>query len=63
MADETLITFAKDDSIVVEEAIATVALRLQAGGWVQFERNTEAVYVQSGLVRYIRAVRKAEGGR
>ncbi len=63
MADETVITFAKDDTIIVEEAVATVASRLQTGGWAQFERNTEAVYVQSGLVRYIRAVRKAEGGR
>lgn len=63
MADETVITFAKDDTIIVEEAVATVASHLQTGGWVKFERNTEVVYVQSGMVRYIRAVRKAEGGR
>ncbi|HET7701196.1 MAG TPA: hypothetical protein VFM06_10065 [Candidatus Limnocylindria bacterium] len=63
MAEETVITFAKDDTIIVEEAAATVAARLQAGGWVRFERNTEAVHVQAGQVRYIRAVKKAEGGR
>ncbi len=63
MADDTVISFAKDDTIIVEGAVATVASRLQAGGWVQFERNTEVVYVQAGMVRYIRAVKKAEGGR
>ena len=63
MAEETVITFAKDDTIIVEEAVATVASKLQAGGWVRFERNLEQVYVQASLVRYIRSVRKAEGTR
>jgi len=63
MAEETLITFAKDDTIIVEEPVATVASKLAAGGWVRFERGIEPVYVQTGLVRYIRAVKKAEGGR
>ena len=63
MADETIITFAKDDTIIVEEAVATVASKLGAGGWVNFERNNEIVYVQTAAVRYIRAVRQGAGGR
>ena len=63
MADETVITFAKDDAIIVDGAVATVMSNLQAGGWVRFERNAEEVHVQAGMVRYIRAVKKAEGGR
>jgi len=63
MAEETAITFAKDDTIIVEEAAATVAAKLASGGWVRFERNTEAVHVQAGMVRYIRSVKRAEGGR
>lgn len=63
MADETVITFAKDDTIIVEEALASVSQKMQAGGWARFERNQEAVLVQIAQVRYIRAVKKAEGGR
>ncbi len=63
MADETVITFAKDDTIIVEEAAATVASKLGAGGWVSFERNNEIVYVQTANIRYIRAVRQGAGGR
>ena len=63
MADETVITFAKDDAIIVEEPVTTVASKLEAGGWVRFERGIEPVFVQTSLVRYIRSVKKAEGGR
>ncbi|HUQ42153.1 MAG TPA: hypothetical protein VM052_06610 [Candidatus Limnocylindrales bacterium] len=63
MADETVITFAKDDTIIVEAAVATVATQLEAGGWVRFERNTEVVHVQASQVRYIRAVKMSGGGR
>ena len=63
MADETVITFAKDDTIIVEEPVAAVASKLGAGGWVSFERNNEIVYVQTALVRYLRAVRQGTGGR
>ena len=63
MAEETVITFAKDDTIIVEEAIASVGQKMQGGGWVRFERNQEAVWVQVAQVRYIRAARRAEGGR
>lgn len=63
MADETTITFAKDDTIIVEEAMATVAAKLAAGGFVRFERSGEPVMVNAAAVRYLRAVRKAEGGR
>jgi hypothetical protein len=63
MADETVITFAKDDSIIVDGAIAEIVSRLEAGGWVRFERNTEAVHVRADAVRYVRAQKKAEGGR
>jgi hypothetical protein len=63
MADETVITFAKDDTVIVEEAVSAVAAKLEAGGWVQFERNTEQVYVQASLVRYIRSVKRDQGGR
>ena len=63
MAEETSIIFAKDDTIIVEEAMASVAGKLAAGGYVRFERNGEAVMVNTATVRYLRAVRKAEGGR
>lgn len=63
MADETVITFAKDDTIIVEEAVASVASKLGAGGWVSFERNNEIVYVQTAAIRYLRAVRQGAGGR
>lgn len=63
MADETVITFSKDDAIIVEEAIGTVIAKLQLGGWAQFERNTEVVHVQASMVRYIRAVKMSGGGR
>lgn len=63
MADETTITFAKDDSIIVEESITSVAARLGAGGFVRFERGGEAVVVNASAVRYVRAVRRSEGGR
>ena len=63
MAEETVITFAKDDTIIVEEGVATVASKLGAGGWVSFERNNEIVYVQTTAIRYIRAVRLSSGGR
>ncbi|HZP96181.1 MAG TPA: hypothetical protein VFC31_07605 [Candidatus Limnocylindria bacterium] len=46
-----------------DEAVATVATKLRSGGGVRFERNTEAVHVQAGMVRHVRAVKKAEGGR
>ena len=63
MAEETVITFAKDDTIIVEEPVATVASKLAAGGWVRFERGVEPVFVQTGLVRYIRTLKKDQGGR
>lgn len=63
MADETIITFAKDDTIIVEEAVSSVAAKLAAGGFVRFERTGEAVLVNAAAVRYVRAVRRAEGGR
>jgi len=63
VADETTITFAKDDSIIVEEALASVAEKLAAGGYVRFERGGEVVMVNPALVRYLRAVKRAEGGR
>ena len=36
---------------------------IKIGGWVRFERGIEPVFVQTTLVRYIRSVKKAEGGR
>ena len=63
MADETVITFAKDDTIIVDGDVASVAAKLQAGDWVRFERSTETVHVAAGMVRYVRAVKRAEGGR
>ena len=63
MADETMITFAKDDTIIVEEAVALVAAKLAAGGFVRFERAGEIVMVNSAAVRYLRNVRRSEGGR
>jgi hypothetical protein len=61
--DETTVTFAKDDTIIVEEALASVAAKLAAGGFVRFERGNEIVMVNAAQVRYLRAVRRSEGGR
>jgi hypothetical protein len=63
MADETTIVFAKDDAIIVEEPLASVAAKLAAGGYVKFERAGEIVMVNAGAVRYLRTVRQAQGGR
>jgi len=63
MPDETVITFAKDDTIIVDGDVASVAAKLQVGGWVRLERGAEAVHVAAGMVRYVRAVKRAEGGR
>ena len=63
MAEETTITFAKDDTIIVEEPMASVAAKLAAGGYVRFERAGEAVTVNTAMVRYLRTLRRAEGGR
>ena len=63
MADETTITFAKDDTIIVEEELLSVASKLAAGGFVRFDRGNEAVMVNSANVRYLRSVRRSEGGR
>ncbi|HLQ05882.1 MAG TPA: hypothetical protein VK197_09555 [Verrucomicrobiae bacterium] len=63
MADETTITFAKDDSIIVEEALASVVAKLAAGGFARFERSGEVVMVNAALVRYLRSVKRTEGGR
>ena len=63
MADETSIIFAKDDSIVVDEPLASVAAKLAAGGFVRFERAGEAVMVNADAVRYLRTLRQAQGGR
>lgn len=63
MADETTIVFAKDDAIIVEEPLASVAAKLAAGGYVRFERSGEVVMVNAGAVRYLRTVRQAQGGR
>ncbi len=63
MADETVITFAKDDTIIVEEALASVAAKLAAGGFVRFERAGETVLVNAAAVRYVRTMRRTEGGR
>lgn len=63
MADETTIVFAKDDAIIVEEPLASVAAKLAAGGYVKFERAGEVVMVNAGAVRYLRTVRQAQGGR
>ncbi|HEV8228829.1 MAG TPA: hypothetical protein VGQ86_02635 [Candidatus Limnocylindria bacterium] len=63
MAEETVITFAKDDSIIVEEAITSVAAKLAAGGLARFERQGEAVFVNAVAVRYVRSVKRESGGR
>ena len=63
MAEETTIVFAKDDAVIVEEPLASVAQKLAAGGFVRFERAGEAVVVNSAAVRYLRTVRQAQGGR
>ena len=63
MAEETNIIFAKDDTIIVEEALASVAEKLSKGGFVRFERGGEVVMVNSALVRYLRTLRQAQGSR
>ncbi|MEO8632050.1 MAG: hypothetical protein ABI466_01735 [Chloroflexota bacterium] len=63
MAEETTIIFAKDDQIIVEEALASVAEKLAAGGFVRFERGGEVVMVNAAHVRYLRTLRQAQGGR
>jgi hypothetical protein len=63
MADETTIVFAKDDSIIVEEPLASVAAKLAHGGYVKFERGGEIVMVNSAAVRYLRTLRQQQGGR
>ena len=63
MAEETSIIFAKDDAIIVEESLASVAEKLAAGGFVKFDRAGEVVMVNSALVRYLRTLRQAQGGR
>ena len=63
MAEETSIIFAKDDAVIVDEPLASVAAKLVAGGFVRFERAGEAVMVNAAAVRYLRTLRRAEGGR
>ena len=63
MADETTIVFAKDDAIIVEEPLASVAAKLATGGYVRFERSGEVVMVNAAAVRYLRTLRQAQGGR
>ena len=63
MEEETNIVFAKDDMIIVEEALTNVAAKLAAGGFVKFERGGEIVMVNSAAVRYLRTLRQAQGGR
>jgi len=63
MADETSISFAKDDSIIVDEPLASVAEKLSKGGYVRFERAGEVVMVNAAAVRYLRTLRQAQGGR
>ena len=63
MAEETSIIFAKDDAIIVEEPLASVAEKLAAGGFVRFERGGEIVMVNASAVRYLRTLRQAQGGR
>lgn len=63
MAEETSITFAKDDAVIVDESLASVAEKLAAGGWVKFERGGEIVMVNAAAVRYLRTPRQAQGGR
>ena len=58
MAEETTITFAKDDTIIVEEELLSVAAKLAAGGFVRFDRGNEAVMVNAANVRYLRSVRR-----
>src|SRR6266508_111923 len=59
MAEETNIVFAKDDAIIVEEALASVAEKLAAGGFVRFERAGEVVMVNAAAVRYLRTPRRS----
>lgn len=63
MAEETSIIFAKDDTIIVEEPLTSVAERLSKGGYVRFERAGEPVMVNAAAVRYLRVLRQAQGGR
>jgi hypothetical protein len=63
VAEETSITFAKDDALTVDEPLASVAAKLAAGGYVRFERGGDAVVVNAAAVRYLRTVRRTEGGR
>jgi hypothetical protein len=63
MTDETSIIFAKDDVIIVEEPLASVAEKLAKGGYVRFERAGEVVMVNASAVRYLRTLRQAQGGR
>jgi len=63
MAEETTIIFAKDDTIIVEEPLASVAEKLSKGGYVKFERAGEVVMVNAAAVRYLRTLRQAQGGR
>lgn len=63
MAEETTIIFAKDDAVIVEEPLASVSEKLAAGGFVRFERGGEAVMVNAAAVRYLRTVRRDQGGR
>ena len=63
MAEETSIIFAKDDSIVVDEPLVSVAEKLSKGGYIRFERAGEAVMVNAAAVRYLRTLRQAQGGR
>jgi hypothetical protein len=63
MADETSIIFAKDDTITVDEPLASVAEKLAKGGYVRFERGGDVVMVNAAVVRYLRTVRQAQGGR
>ncbi len=63
MAEESIIIFAKDDAIIVEEPLASVAEKLAAGGFVRFERGGEIVMVNASAVRYLRTLRQAQGGR
>jgi len=63
MAEETTIIFAKDDAVIVEEPLVSVAEKLAAGGFVRFERAGEAVIINAAAVRYLRTLRQAQGGR
>ena len=63
MAEETSIVFAKDDAVIVEEPLQSVTEKLKAGGFVRFERGGEPVMVNAAAVRYLRTVRRDQGGR